>query len=1639
MPEPLKPIEQTDTLSRPTPLLPASDQRPTPLQVVEGGGPQPLIAEGEEEQKVVMPPRPTPFIDDEGIAYYKKGEGFLGITPGQTQVTPGYAEYLKSLQADTDGPEVPLLGTAMRAFMHGAVGLAQGGTAGVIGDIISKEAIEKNLPITGPVDKIAHSVGEFVGFVSGAPVRIGSGVAMGVLKSPVGKKFAKWFASKVGERALGWLTEGLGLGIATSISNSQDTLETILDPSMENLGNEIANRAEGFVSGAVTGARFGIIRDTINKFAFRAAANLAISNMASYVQNGQEAPPLEDMIFNSLLDVWFSKHRAAPTPQQRKATRELVNKTMMLVRGDGIDPQRIAREVVEEARTTTLSPIKLKKEIAEQLKVQHGTPAIIDQFDIKKVGSGEGAAAFGHGLYFTSLKDVARYYSESVSQVKPLLDLHSRIIELSNQHGATLGPRDLNRIAVAARSYYMSKLQGDTPPNFVEHVRDYLKKIKGVEMSAPMEQFTKLIEGTVTNWEVTKPQLIRARLLSKREQFNWIDWDKPLTTEQKEQIRPAVEQAVSGIENPNLRKTLVEEALKAGDNGAAIYKYLATHFGGDEAKASRALSNAGFDGIRYPTASMSGGELAGEGKNYVLFDSDMVEVLTRSTPYMEHFEGYDLIRGDRFLPTAESTEPTLTLRPPERDPIRRISNMTGERMEKARALGKTIVETQSKINKWTESQVKTEDGERYLLELRAEQRENLEALSILTDKVWEYNPQTKQYEIAGDLPKELKHPELFDETIDPQSPTWMYERVKETMMTQKMDELEGMALMDALGGEVQFLSNPEKISDFADIFWGPEFALREYPYARALSAKIVEGQELLDYQVRKDYELFDRWFRRLPRFARGKESVAVGDAIENVYKLRAAETRLAKLEDIEDLPLEAYEKIRDLSGLKSRIERDKKLNPGRYEVAENIIQWWDNVRELIKTHKREMIRQQRPQEWFEAFNAAISESYDATQGGKLKSPEERAKLWEGITKRYGIEKKKEIDKFTDMVRDYLAVDFWGVDDYITRIERGTYKVLDENGQVRAVRQTGIEAREEAESLVATGQIRKAKIVNEYSKVDPLTRRKGVLKGEKNIFDALRSYAWAVRKRLIVEPLQLAMEQEFSNNADKYTPNMQKIVRKQMEALKGTYSWEDRLIDGVFEKLGFQGKPFRASRWVGRARKAEGYLKLGYRPVASAVNLVFGHGHTIAKTGTGYWIKGLRWLRTPEGKEWMKAQEPYMGVTFSEFEGATREIKSWLNPLWLFSRPERNIRRASLASNYLFGREKLGMDEVAAREFSHRSMRAQSFVYNTTALPRWMRSPLGKLVGQFKSYIVQEMQFLKTLSGKEWTRYMTLMATFGGPQAILHVLNSLPLLNQMGVLDKIEEYLLSVRLPKDIPLIGGNRVLYGIPGLLGMDISISAALQFPGSFDELAGPFVADVLKLGRMAMDAADVGFEEAFGIKEFKESKTAVGKAQAVTDKLGQFAVELNYFNDILTSKFQMQPDGRMWARDRQGRLSYPIDGTLDYIKLIAGAKPIQKSVYQAKLRILNKEKERRIKRAREVVRRSIRLFNSEGRFPEGFEEELLEVGVWDANGFIQTVRSRQLTPEQRMVLGEARIDQLRALDVFYEEMYKQIGEELK
>ncbi len=68
----------------------------------------------------------------------------------------------------------------------------------------------------------------------------------------------------------------------------------------------------------------------------------------------------------------------------------------------------------EDIAETNVAKLEPPTETEPGIIAFHGSGSDFDEFKLKKIGTGEGAQAYGYGLYFTESEDIARFYRDAV-------------------------------------------------------------------------------------------------------------------------------------------------------------------------------------------------------------------------------------------------------------------------------------------------------------------------------------------------------------------------------------------------------------------------------------------------------------------------------------------------------------------------------------------------------------------------------------------------------------------------------------------------------------------------------------------------------------------------------------------------------------------------------------------------------------------------------------------------------------------------------------------------------------------------------------------------------------------------------------------------------------------------------------------------------------------------------------------------------------------------------------------------------------------------------------------------------------------------------------------------------------------------
>jgi len=261
------------------------------------------------------------------------------------------------------------------------------------------------------------------------------------------------------------------------------------------------------------------------------------------------------------------------------------------------------------------------------------------------------------------------------------------------------------------------------------------------------------------------------------------------------------------------------------------------------------------------------------------------------------------------------------------------------------------------------------------------------------------------------------------------------------------------------------------------------------------------------------------------------------------------------------------------------------------------------------------------------------------------------------------------------------------------------------------------------------------------------------------------------------------------------------------------------------------------------------------------------------------------------------------------------------------------------------REAFGLDHEEAKEAALHNLWFQNFTYNLTSLPHILRSPGGKLFGQFKSYMIFQTQFMSTLRGAQIPRMIAVQLALAGPRGFVYLLRSIYILGAMGFLDNWEEWLV-----KDTSLIA-NALSRGIGGLVGGDVSAAATFQVPNEEKDWLGPTLSEAVDFTTKVAIPAIQNAERAVSGKETKAYISDEG-----IDWVTGLSPLSTYYRDLYNSVIHQDfgdngeevdlltrlQKPNIWVRDSQGNKAWKVGGLQDRALLALGVAPVSKSQYQ-------------------------------------------------------------------------------------------------
>ena len=230
----------------------------------------------------------------------------------------------------------------------------------------------------------------------------------------------------------------------------------------------------------------------------------------------------------------------------------------------------------------------------------HGSPHRFSKFDASKIGSGEGAQMYGHGLYFAESPDVAKTYSPR----SPIYEEN-----LSN----------LYKKAERSSNYPMMEVLEDAMMHSTPS--DILKKFTNID-DGYTAQHKKAAEQFIKWYEKNKPEVGGFYTVDLPDEMvaKMLNYDAPL--KDQPEILNAIRKVM--VDDPDIRKSF-EHNVEKGISGANA---MANYIGGNPGEIAQKLRSAGIPGVVYFDQGSRG---LGQGtRNFVVFpgEEEAIKILS---------------------------------------------------------------------------------------------------------------------------------------------------------------------------------------------------------------------------------------------------------------------------------------------------------------------------------------------------------------------------------------------------------------------------------------------------------------------------------------------------------------------------------------------------------------------------------------------------------------------------------------------------------------------------------------------------------------------------------------------------------------------------------------------------------------------------------------------------------------------------------------------------------------------------------------------------------------------------------------------------------------------------------------------------
>ena len=293
----------------------------------------------------------------------------------------------------------------------------------------------------------------------------------------------------------------------------------------------------------------------------------------------------EDQIFLTSGDGGETAHSVEMVHKPSKEETVLRDVVIEHMKGSGLDVigtedgQRVLDMVNEDG--------------AKEHRVYHGSGAEFDHFDHSHMGEGEGAQAYGWGTYVTEVRGIGEGYAI----------------------------RSKNGIAMSREEWSLKRSELESN---IYRAKEQLPFLKG--------EYKAEVEAQISEWEEQLKDYEPHNYLYTVEipddnGGNYLDWNGHPAKSLLKDVGSFLESnGFERVQDSPARYERGESTVVLNPNatGADLYAELQEALGSDK-KASLALAELGYAGIKYPAEFRSGGR-KDDAKNYVIFNENDAEI-----------------------------------------------------------------------------------------------------------------------------------------------------------------------------------------------------------------------------------------------------------------------------------------------------------------------------------------------------------------------------------------------------------------------------------------------------------------------------------------------------------------------------------------------------------------------------------------------------------------------------------------------------------------------------------------------------------------------------------------------------------------------------------------------------------------------------------------------------------------------------------------------------------------------------------------------------------------------------------------------------------------------------------------------------